>query len=256
MITKYAKEQDVPALRQLWKQAFGDTDQLLDGFFSTAFAPDRCLCGWEDRKLVCAVYWFDCRWREYTVAYAYAVATDEAYRGRGFCHKLLESLRKRLRERGYYGILLVPENEGLARLYQSMGYEPCCAMEHFSIPAAGEPDPGLRQITWEQYVWYRGQLLPEESVLPGEEAFRYLDTYLKFYRADAGIFCCSVEDRPEGKHLQIQEFLGEPKGLFAITAAMKCKTCRVRLKGHYPYGYFRRLTNDKAMPEYFGLPMD
>ena len=256
MITKYAKVQDIPALRQLWKQAFGDTDQLLDGFFSTAFAPDRCLCGWEDGKIVCVVYWFDQQWREHTIAYAYAVATDEDYRHRGFCHKLLESLRKRLRDRGYYGILLVPENEKLFLLYESMGYVPCCPMEHFHIKAAGEPDPGLRPITWQQYEWYRSQLLPEESVLPGEEAYRYLDSYLQFYRADAGIFCGTVEQSPDGNLLQIQEFLGEPKGLFAITAAMKCKTCKVRLKGSYPYGLFRRLTKEKAMPYYFGLPMD
>ena len=256
MITKYAKEQDIPALRRLWKEAFGDTDALLDGFFSTAFAPDRCLCGWEEGKLVCVVYWLDHTWREHTIAYAYAVATDKAYRGRGFCHKLLESLRKRLRDRGYYGILLVPEDEYLAAFYRSMGYEPCCPMEHFDVPAAGRPDPGLRRITWEQYVWYRGQLLPEESVMPGEEVYRYLDTYLDFYRADAGIFCGTVEERPEGDHLQIQEFLGEPKGLFAIVQAMGCKTCKVRLKGAYPYGCFRRLTKEKAMPQYFGLPMD
>ena len=129
-----------------------------------------------------------------------------------------------------------------------MGYEPCCPMEHFDVPAAGQPDPGLRRITWEQYVWYRGQLLPEESVMPGEEVYRYLDTYLDFYRADAGIFCGTVEKRPEGDHLQIQEFLGEPKGLFAIVQAMGCKTCKVRLKGAYPYGCFRRLTKDRQCP--------
>lgn len=92
--------------------------------------------------------------------------------------------------------------------------------------------------------------------MPGEEVYRYLDTYLDFYRADAGIFCGTVEERPEGDHLQIQEFLGEPKGLFAIVQAMGCKTCSVRLKGHYYYAFFRRLTREKDLPKYFGLPMD
>lgn len=256
MITKYSREQDIPALRRLWKQAFGDTDQLLDSFFSIAYAPDRCLCGWEDGQLVAMVYWFDSQWRDHTIAYAYAVATDEAYRHRGFCHKLLESLRRRLRDRGYYGILLVPENKYLASFYESMGYVPCCGMEHFTIPAAGELDPGLRPITWEQYAWYRPQLLPEESVTPGDEVYRFLDSYLTFYRADAGIFCGAVADTPEGKQLQVQEFLGEPKGLFTIARAMGCKTCKVRLKGSYPYGLFRCLTKEKTMPNYFGLPMD
>lgn len=256
MITKYAKEEDIPALRRLWKQAFGDTDQLLDGFFSVAFSPDRCLCGWEDGQLVAMVYWFDHHWKDRLIAYGYAVATDENYRKRGFCHKLLESLRRRLHDRGYYGILLVPEDGELMRFYEKMGYVPCCGMEHYDLPGAGELDPGIRKITWEQYAWYRPQLLPEGSVTPGEEVYRYLSTYLDFYRADAGIFCATVVDTPEGKRLQVQEFLGEPKGLFTIIKAMGCVSGEVRLKGAYPYGVFRRLTREKELPNYFGLPMD
>lgn len=256
MITKYAKEADVPSLRRLWKQAFGDTDQLLDSFFSIAFSTDRCLCGWEDGQLVSVVYWFDSQWKDKLIAYGYAVATDERYRGRGFCHKLLESLRQRLKKRGYYGILLIPENEKLMGFYQSMGYVPCCRMEHFLVPGAGELDPGIQKITWEQYAWYRPQLLPEDSVTPGDEVYRYLDSYLDFYRADAGIFCGTVVDTPNGKQLQLQEFLGEPKGVFTITKGMGCASCKLRLKGGYPYGVFRSLTKEKAMPMYFGLPMD
>jgi len=255
MTIRHTKQTDIPALRQLWKQAFGDGDAFLDSFFSVAYAPERSLCAWEDGKIVAMVYWLDFRWREHKIAYGYAVATDEKYRKRGICHKLLESMRQRLRKQGYYGILLVPENRKLLEFYERMGYTPCCGMEHFDIPAAGRPDPGLRPITWEQYARYRLQLLPEESLHPGDEVYRFLDSYLKFYRADAGIFCCAVEETPEGRLLRIEEFLGEPKGLFAITAAMGCQTCKVRLRGHYAYGVFRHLTRDKALPKYHGLPM-
>ena len=34
----------IPALRALWKEAFGDTDLFLDGFFEYGFSPNRCRC--------------------------------------------------------------------------------------------------------------------------------------------------------------------------------------------------------------------
>lgn len=257
MITRYTKQTDIPALRRLWKQAFGDTDALLDSFFSVAYAPERSLCALEDGKLVAMVYWFDCQWRGNRIAYGYAVATDEAYRKRGICHRLLESLRQRLRKQGYYGILLVPENEALAKFYMRMGYEIAMGMEHFTIPSAGEPDPTLEPISWEQYKLSRPLYLPPESLHPGDEVFQYLDTYVKFYRSAAGVFCAAVEETPEGKLLRIQEFLGEPKGLFGITGAMGCSQATVRLQGGAGiFGVFCRLTREKAMPKYYGLPMD
>ncbi len=36
-----AREGDVPALRELWKEAFGDRDRFLDQFFEGPFAPER-----------------------------------------------------------------------------------------------------------------------------------------------------------------------------------------------------------------------
>ena len=42
MSVTYANENLIPGLRELWKKAFGDTDEFLDLFFSTAYSPDRC----------------------------------------------------------------------------------------------------------------------------------------------------------------------------------------------------------------------
>ena len=38
------KKQDIPALKALWQEAFGDEEAFLDCFFSTAFSPKRCRC--------------------------------------------------------------------------------------------------------------------------------------------------------------------------------------------------------------------
>ena len=91
----------IPALRRLWQQAFGDTDRFLDGFFQTGFAPERCRCLWEADNLAAALYWFDTEYGVNRFAYLCAVATDSAYRGQGFCHRLMADTHAHLARLGY-----------------------------------------------------------------------------------------------------------------------------------------------------------
>ncbi len=37
-------------LTALWQEAFGDTEEFIDGFFCTAFSPARCRCITINRK--------------------------------------------------------------------------------------------------------------------------------------------------------------------------------------------------------------
>ena len=45
---------EISGLRQLWKEAFGDTDGFLDAFFSTGFSPERCLYAGEGGTVAAA----------------------------------------------------------------------------------------------------------------------------------------------------------------------------------------------------------
>ena len=113
MIIDKPTSKEIPALRQLWKQAFGDTDAFLDSFFAHGFAFDRCRCVRIDGVLVAALYWFDCRWQGKKVAYLYAVATDMAFRGKRLCRMLMEDTHSHLQEAGYAGAALVPGSREL-----------------------------------------------------------------------------------------------------------------------------------------------
>ena len=84
MFADYPQAEQLPALRQLWKQAFGDTDAFLDIFFSTAFSPERCRCVVTDGEVAAALYWFSCEADGQPLAYLYAVATAERFRGQYF----------------------------------------------------------------------------------------------------------------------------------------------------------------------------
>ena len=162
---------DRPALRALWKQAFQDSEDFLDRFFETAFAPDRSRVAVINGTIVAALYWFPCTCRRQSLAYLYAVATDEAHRRQGLCSGLLADTRRHLIELGFAGILLVPGSAGLFQLYGRMGYIPCCPQGRITAAAAGPALP-LKPVSPRRYGELRQELLPPGSVLqegPGLE---------------------------------------------------------------------------------------
>lgn len=73
----------IPGLRKLWQEAFGDTEEYLDGFFRLAYSPENCLCIGEGDIVHAALYWLDMTCRGERIAYIYAVATAKNRRGEG-----------------------------------------------------------------------------------------------------------------------------------------------------------------------------
>ena len=45
----------IPQLRTLWREAFGDSEEFIDGFCETALSADRCRCVTEGEQVVAAV---------------------------------------------------------------------------------------------------------------------------------------------------------------------------------------------------------
>ena len=81
MFAKHPERRELPALRQLWQEAFRDDDAFLDKFFSTGFHPNRCRVVMQNGRAAAALYWFDCQWEDKKLAYLYAVATAKSQQG-------------------------------------------------------------------------------------------------------------------------------------------------------------------------------
>ena len=182
MITSEPQAQHMPGLRDLWKAAFGDTDDFLDMFYATGFSPQRCRCILDGDRVAAVLYWFDCTCKGRKLAYIYAVATDPAYRNLGLCRRLMADTHSHLAALGYAGAMLLPQAPGLRIMYGKMGYQPCTTIREFQCGAAGEPVP-LEELAPEAYAERRKAMLPPGSVIQEGENLSYLSGFAKFYQS-------------------------------------------------------------------------
>ena len=244
------RQAQITQLRELWRQAFGDSDEFLDGFFATGFDHRRCRCiTWNDR-VASALYWFDCFLGGKKLAYIYAVATDKDFQGKGFCRNLMTDTHHHLQKLGYFGAVLVPGSRELFELYGKLGYQSFSPRLWQEVAADKEPIP-LQALTPEEYAVKRKAFLPEGGIVQEGAALKYLATFAGFFEAQGCLFCGGGEET-----FHFQEFLGSRETLPGILAALQVASGRVPIPGmgtdsamYYP------LTYEKELPVYFGIAL-
>lgn len=242
----------VPYIRSLWEQAFGDFPTFWDSFFSTAFSADHCRCLTIDGTPRAALYWFDAAWEDKKLAYFYAVATDRDFQKQGFCRQLMENAHTYLNSIGYAGVVLVPANDSLFGFYQKLGYRAFGPVNHFSCSAGESPAP-LQKCSAEEYAALRQQYLPKGSVVQKGVILNFLETQTVFYAGSDFLLCCYTEDG----ELHTQEFLGNTAAAPGILKTLSMETGQFRMPGEgSPAAMFYPFSPMDATPTYLGLPLD
>lgn len=240
-----------PQLKRLWSLAFDDSDEAIEQFFGTAYAPERCRCVLLDGQAAAALYWLDTQWDGQRLAYLYAVATHPEFRNRGLCRELIGDTHKLLTALGYDAALLTPAETSLRAMYAGMGYQDCCTVSELSC-AAGMPVP-IRKIGREEYARLRRQLLPEGGVIQEGENLAYLETYAQLYAGEDFLLAAVPED---GK-LRGLELLGNTNAAPGILAALGYQAGTFRIPGEdIPFTMFHPLKDGAEPPSYFGLAFD
>ena len=180
--------EDIPRLREIWKDCFGDTDAFLDLFFRCAYAPRRSLVLEEKSNILGAAYWFDCTLGRGKLAYVYAVGIDPGHQNRGLGRRLMQAIHQTLRNQDYEGVLLVPGDEGLRRYYEKFDYRTC------SYRRTEAALPPMFAISPEEYARLRRNLLPENGVVQEGENLAFLAELAFFYQGESAIAALSKED--------------------------------------------------------------
>ncbi len=243
----------LPALRALWREAFGDSEEFLNVFEETAFSADRCRCITANGTVAAALYWFDCEYRQERMAYLYAIATAKAHRGKGLCSALMENTHLHLKALGYIGTVLVPSSKELFSFYQRLGYQICGGIGELSCSASAE-GAEVWQIDVDEYALLRRRLLPKDSVIQEKENLSFLQAQATLYAGDGFVLAA----RREKDTLFGVELLGNTAKVPGIVQTLGCTKGRFRIpKNDRPFAMYYSLS-DAALPSpaYFGLAFD
>lgn len=233
-------DDQIPMLRELWTEAFGDGDEFLDMFFLRAFSKERSRCITSNGEVAAALYWFDCEHKGEKIAYIYAVATAKKYRGQRLCHVLMEDTHKHLKDLEYAGAVLVPGSKALFDFYSGMGYEICSSVKEFECEAS-DNHISVREINTEEYAELRRAYLPEGGIIQEKGNLDFLEMQAKFYTGEDFLLAA----RGEGDKLRGIELLGNAGAASDIVKALG-----------YEQGAFRSVGDDKAFAMYYPLTED
>lgn len=237
-------------LKSLWRLAFGDPEEAIDGFFSTGFSPERCQYLTRDGQVVCALYWFDCRCGGQKLAYLYALATRPEYRNKGLAAQLLEKTHAVLREQGYDGAILKPA-DGLFPYYEKQGYKTCGYIDRLEVESADVPCP-IRELTPEEFILLRRQHLPEGGVEQSGDAIQFLHLYARFWQGPGCVLCAGREEKA------VYEFLGDLSSLPGALRALQIPSAEPITPGHrLPFLMYLPLCQKmETPPKYLGLSLE
>lgn len=218
--------EDIPAQRELWQLAFGDSDAYLDNFYRTYYRPERVVVLEEDGAVRAMTAWFDTSFvvpgrGTYRAAYLYAVATHPDCRGRGLAGRLLAGADDFFRTLDIPAVTTVPAEPSLHRFFGRNGFRECFTLGQeeldpakLDVPARENP---LRPAEPEAYGTVREQILAQlPHIAYPEDALAYQagccalgEGGLFVGETQAGPVCLCAEGDGQGL-LLCKELLGGP----------------------------------------------
>ncbi len=123
---QFADDLTKQAVRDMWKEVFGDSDDYMDIYFKHKYQNENTLIYIEDNKPVASlqllIYNFTFYGKEIPVAYHSGLCTLPDYRGRGYMKELIVRSYRVATERNIPLMILVPQDEGLLNYYDKFGF--------------------------------------------------------------------------------------------------------------------------------------
>ena len=241
----------IPELKNIWQNAFGDSGEFINSFFNTAFCPQRCRCITENEKIISVLYWFNCYLNKQKIAYIYAVATVKEQQNKGYSSLLLKNTLNHLKQNRYAGAVLVPGSESLFDFYEKQGFKTACFITENEVMPQGQKIT-INKIDKNNFTAFRKQFLKSQDVIQEDENLNFLETQVDFYAGENFVMAANITDGV----LNAAEFLGDTELIPQIVFTLGCKKGLIRTKGKgKPFAMFYPLAKIKS-PKYFGLAFD
>ena len=225
---------EAPRQRALWRAAFGDEERYIDWFYECCYAPEDVLVLAEDGEVVTMLALLPlelaCSNGESARgSYVYALATDPAYRKKGYGRQLLHYVDFYLREREMDCLAVVPAEPSLHRFFSTVDFRPCFATRKLELlrgmVARPDPEDVIRAAGPEEYNRIRGaQLEGGNRVRYGDGLIRYQQGLSRMSGADlyaitvAGETGCAAVEFVDEDSVLCKELLISPPHMAGAVA--------------------------------------
>ncbi len=118
--TRISRRPDIPALSALWREVFGDTEELTGAFFRLLWREDRCRVAERDGRIVSMGFCLPgAEARGLKCSYIYAMATADGARGGGLAAAVGRALVSDAFTGGADIVATLPAEESLCGWYAS-----------------------------------------------------------------------------------------------------------------------------------------
>jgi GNAT superfamily N-acetyltransferase len=168
-VPRNPRPEDAPALKRLWREAFGDPAEYVDFFFSRCFTPERCLAVMQDGEAAAALYLVP-----YLLpsgrrgSYIYAGAAGNAFRRRGLYRAVMDEALRRADGRGE--ALCLMSEPYLRPFYRSLGFTGTLSCARLRLPADGAALPAdFTELTAAEYAPMRRARFPGAATVLWQE---------------------------------------------------------------------------------------
>lgn len=224
---------DIPVLKQLWRDTFGDPDELIDSFFELLCGVGTGIVCRDGREPVAMAYLLDgMRAGMVKCSYIYAVATKSEYRGRGCGAALMRACRSASRQRGNDVLCTSPAEPSLYDWYEGLlDMQPVSFSSEYGIePELSGALPAVRPADASEYN------LAREQYLCGSPHVSFSDNYIALELAvcracGGGLFAVGsgfAACYPEDGVLKIRELMCPEQSFHVSVAALAGKLgCRM-----------------------------
>lgn len=138
---RFACWEDIPALKSLWQEAFGDSQDYVDFYFSNRFQPQETLVLGQpaDAMLTLLPAGWTAGGEEMPVRYVYAVATRRSARSKGLSTLLMSAADDWMKRSGIEAAFLVPAQKSLFGFYARQGFRRSVLMlDTLKLPKSGK----------------------------------------------------------------------------------------------------------------------
>jgi GNAT superfamily N-acetyltransferase len=122
---RFAKKQDIPALCEIWKQCFSDSQEYIQLFYNKNFERIKILAYFVNEKPVSMLHLVDASFENKAehqrARLIYATGTLPEYRKKGYMGELIKAATKEAKNEGT-ALFLKPSNSSLLSYYDKFGF--------------------------------------------------------------------------------------------------------------------------------------